>query len=56
MITDRQKAEIPVNFLTNSGFKIVDKIGYISESIQTTFHTDMISKVMSLNEITKNTE
>ena len=53
VITDRQKAEIPVNFLTNSGFKIV---GDISGSIQTTFYTDMIYKVISLNEITKNTE
>ena len=26
-ITNRQKADIPMNFLTNSGSKIVDKLG-----------------------------
>ena len=53
VIRDRPKTEIPVNFLTKSGQKIV---GDISVSIQTIFYTDMISNVMSLNEITKDTE
>ena len=29
MITNRKKADIPMNFLTNSGPKIVDKLGEI---------------------------
>ena len=35
MITNRQKPEIPMNFLTNAGSKIVGKVGIIPGAGQT---------------------
>ena len=43
-ITNRQKVEIPINFLTNAGSKIVDEVGEIPGPGQTKFLLEMISK------------
>ena len=53
MITNRQKVEIPMNFLTNAGSKIVDGVVEITGAGQTKFHPEMISNVLSLNEMTQ---
>ena len=53
IVTNRQKVEITMNFLTNSGTKIVDEIGETPGVGQTIFHPWMISNVLSLNEMTK---
>ena len=45
-----------MNFLTNAGSKIVDKVGKIPGSGQTRFHPDIIANFLSLNEMTRNTE
>ena len=42
-----------MNFLTNSGTKIVDEVGEIPGVGQTKFYLEMIANVMSLNEMTK---
>ena len=49
MITNRQKADIPMNLLTNAGSKIVDEVGEIPGAGQTKFHPEMITNVLSLN-------
>ena len=49
MITNRLKAEIPMNFMTNSGSKIVDEVGEIPGSGQTKSHPEMIANVLSIN-------
>ena len=49
MITNRLKADIPMNFLTNSGSKIVGEVGEIPGAGQNRFHPEMISNVLSLN-------
>ena len=49
MITNRLKADIPINFLTNSGSKIVSEVGEIPGAGQNRFHPEMISNVLSLN-------
>ena len=56
MNTNIQTVEIPIKFLTNVGSKIVDKDGEIPGAGQTKFHPEMIANVLSLNEMTKNTE
>ena len=38
IITNMQKAETPMNFLTNAGSKIVDKVGEITGAGQNKFH------------------
>ena len=53
MITNRQTAEIPINFLTNAGAKIVNRVRNFSGAGQTKFHPDMIANVLSLTEMTK---
>ena len=53
MITNRQKVEIPMNFLTNAGSKILDEVGEIPGAVKTKFHPEMIAKVLSLNKMTK---
>ena len=45
-----------MNFLTNPGSKIVDKVGENPGAGQTKLHPEMIAKVLSLNEMIKNTE
>ena len=37
MITNRQKLEMPINFLTNAGSKIVDEVGEIPGAVQKHF-------------------
>ena len=54
MITNIRKSEIPTNFMTNAGSKIVDKFGEIIVSGQTKIRTEIIANVLSLNETTKN--
>ena len=45
-----------MNFLTNAGSKILYKVGEIPGAGQTKFHPEIISNVLSMNEITnKNT-
>ena len=56
MITNRQKVDIPMNFLTNTGSKILYGVGKITGAGQTKFHPEMIANVLSLNEMTKNTK
>ena len=53
MITNKQKAEIPMNFLTNAGSKILDEVEEIPGSGQIKFHPEMIKNVLSLNKMTK---
>ena len=53
IITNRQKYDIPMNFLTNAWSKIVDYVGEIIGSGQTRFHPQMIANIPSLNEMTK---
>ena len=55
MTTNIQKAEMSMNFLTNSGSKIVDEVREIPGAGQTKFHPEIIANVLSLNEMTKNT-
>ena len=55
MITNRQKAEIHMNFLTTLGSKILDGVVEIPGAGQPKFHPKMIANVLSLNEMTKNT-
>ena len=38
MITNRQKSDIKLNFLTNAGSNIVDEVGEIPGAGQTKFH------------------
>ena len=53
-IKNRLKAEIPMNFLTNPGSKIVDEGGEIPGAGQPKkFHPVMIVNVLILNETTK---
>ena len=52
MIKNRQKAEIPINFLTNAGSKIVDEVGEIPGAGHTKFHPEMIVNVLIINEMT----
>ena len=53
MITNRQKAEIPMDFMTNTGSKMIYKVREVTGSGQTRFHPEMIANVLSLNEMTK---
>ena len=53
MITNRQKSEILMNFLTNAVSKIVDKLGEIPGLRQKKFYPEMIENVLSLNYTTK---
>ena len=53
MITNILKVEIRMNFLTNSGSKIVDEVGEIPGAGQTKFHPAMAAYVLILNEMTK---
>ena len=54
MIKNRQKADIPMNFLTNAGSKIIYKIEESYGARKTKFHPVMIANVLSLNKMTKN--
>ena len=38
MIKNRQKSDIPINFLRNAGQKVVDAVGEIPGAGQTKFH------------------
>ena len=49
IITNRLKADIPMNFLTNPGSKIVSEVGQIPGSGQKQFHPEMISNILSVN-------
>ena len=49
MITGRRKAEISMNFSTNSWLKIVDEEGEIPGPGETKFHPEMIANVLSIN-------
>ena len=53
MITNRQKVEIPMNFLTTAGSKVVYKVGEITGAGQTKLYSEIIANNMSLNEMTK---
>ena len=53
MITNRQKEEMTMNFLTNTGLKIVDEVGEIPGAGQTKFHPDMIANFMTMKEMTE---
>ena len=55
IITNRQKSQIPMNFLTNAGSEIVDEVGEIPGSGQTKSYTQMIANFLSMNKMTKNT-
>ena len=56
MITNICKADIPMSFLTNAVSNMVDEVGEISGLGQTKFHPEMISNVLSLNEMIKFSE
>ena len=53
MITNRKKLETPVNLQTNRGSKILDDIREIPVTEQKIFHTEIISNILSLNEMKK---
>ena len=53
MITNRQRTEMPMNFMTNACLKIVYEVGEITGSVHTNFHPEMIKIILILNEMTK---